>query len=379
MHGNVCTQKDEISMAKFIEKIRLLKGLLTGEKAYAGPFYVTVDVTRRCNLRCPGCRFHSSDLDMPGPGNQAVKDLPLTLFQKLCNELKSMDTHAIILIGEGEPFLYPQIFDCIDIAKSADLHVTLLTNGTLLNEKNIQALLDSQLDILKVSLWASSMEEYQQNYPGVNPEYFNKIVKGLNLIFQAKKDYKSSYPSVTLHHPITRQNYHDIDAMIDLAHRTGCNTLSFSPFKNRRGELSFHEIPQNEELNLRKTLDSKAKKLASMSINHNIEQTLLRYRIGEAVWKKIPCYIGWLHARIKVDGTVLPCNPCDLVMGNLHESSFKEIWNGSAYQKFRKKTITRKGLESHLQDCDCGFCCLLGDNVRMHRVYKWFSWLRRTN
>ena len=29
----------------------LLRGLLNGETAYAGPFAVTVDVTRRCNLR----------------------------------------------------------------------------------------------------------------------------------------------------------------------------------------------------------------------------------------------------------------------------------------------------------------------------------------
>jgi hypothetical protein len=47
------------------------------------------------------------------------------------------------------------------------------------------------------------------------------------------------------------------------------------------------------------------KRLNSLSMEHNIGETLLRYRIGEAVWNKLPCYVGWLHARIKVDGMVL--------------------------------------------------------------------------
>jgi radical SAM protein with 4Fe4S-binding SPASM domain len=115
------------------------------------------------------------------------------------------------------------------------------------------------------------------------------------------------------------------------------------------------------------------KHLDSLSIDHNVENVLLRYDIGEAVWEKIPCYIGWIWSRVKPDGTVVPCNTCDLVMGDLKEKRFRDIWNDSAYRAFRRKAMTREGLESMSEYCDCGFCCNVWDSARVHKFFKWFS------
>ena len=71
---------------------------------------------------------------------------------------------------------------------------------------------------------------------------------------------------------------------------------------------------------------------------------------------KTPRYIGWLHAYLKVDGTVLPCGDCDLVMGNLNDHSLQEIWNGPAFRAFRRQTLTRAGLRALDRQCDCAFC-----------------------
>ncbi|MBW1742047.1 MAG: radical SAM protein, partial [Deltaproteobacteria bacterium] len=166
-------------MGTLHEKITLLRGLLTGEIAHAGPFYITVDVTRRCNLRCEGCRYHSPAVDMPSPGNKEILDTSLNMFQDVCDELRTMGTRSMILIGEGEPFLHPHLFDLISAAKSVGLHVTLFTNGTMLDKASVKLLVDSRLDILKVSCWASSSDEYRRNYPGTNRGNFEKIVTGL--------------------------------------------------------------------------------------------------------------------------------------------------------------------------------------------------------
>jgi hypothetical protein len=47
--------------------------------------------------------------------------------------------------------------------------VTLITNGTFLEEASIRFLVNAQLDILKMSLGASSPEEYEQSYPQTDP------------------------------------------------------------------------------------------------------------------------------------------------------------------------------------------------------------------
>ena len=125
--------------------------------------------------------------------------------------------------------------------------------------------------------------------------------------------------------------------------------------------------------NLYLSLTKLGKRLDSLSLKHNIHQTLLCYTIGEAVWEKMPCYIAWYHTRIRVNGNVLPCQRCDLPMGNLNEKSFTDIWNGTVYRSFRKKTLTRKGLMSFSDHCDCRFCCYAGDNMKVHRLFKWIS------
>jgi len=358
-------------MATFIQKLKLLKGLCNGGLAYAGPFYVSIDITRRCNLQCPGCRYHTSGLKMPSPGDQSIPDISFDSVEKLCIELKKMGTHSVILLGEGEPFFHPRLLDIVSIAKKYKLHVTLLSNGTLLTETNIGSLIDFRLDILKVSLWASSLEEYIKIYPGSDPGNFNKIIDSLKLLSQIKVKRGSKFPAVTLHQPITLYNFQNIDTMLQLANSTGCSVLSFAPFKTRRGKMTSSALSQDQEHNVRLFLRGMRKECKSLSLGHNIDQILLRYRIGENVWEKLPCFIAWLHAHIKVDGTVFACNPCDTVLGNLNDKSFSEIWNDAPFRRFRGNTLTIKGLTDMTKHCDCGFCCHLEDNVRVHSLFKW--------
>jgi len=360
-------------MATFSQKVSLLRGLLTGDQAYAGPFYVTIDLTRRCNLKCLGCRYHSSLVNIPAPGDQAVLDIPFHLVGKLCDELAAMRTKSITLMGDGEPMLYPRLNDLISKCKTLGFHVTLITNGTLLDEASIHSLITSQLDLLKVSLWATSIEEYEKNYPGTSPEYFKKVVNGLKLLSMFKGEKKSKLPSVTLHQPINQHNFKKIIAMVDLAHQTGCHTISLSPLLSHRGELARYALSPEEEKSLSLSLLRIKKRLNSLGMKDNIDETLLRYRIGEAVWNKFPCYIGWLHAHIKTDGTVLPCSPWNKPLGHLEEGRFEKIWNGSGYSAFRRKTHTRDGLASITKECDCGFCCLVRDNIRVHRLFRFLT------
>lgn len=366
-------------MANIGEKIKLLKGLLGDQIAHTGPFYVTIDVTRRCNLNCTGCRYHSPELNMPSPGEQNNMDISLDMVKKLCDELEEMGTtRNIIFTGEGEPLIHPHIFDMIEVAKHKGFHISLFTNGTFLEESMINSLIDSRLDRLQVALWASTPKVYEQNYPGANPENFRKIINGLKRLARLKVEKRSNSPAVVLHHPINRINYRNIDAMFDLAHDTGCSSISFSPLKSRRGKLASYALSSEEEKCLRNALTLLKESLNSLSLKHNIDQTLLRYEIGEEVWGALPCYIGWLHARIKVNGVVLPCNPCDLPMGNLQEKKFSEIWNDLPYRSFRSNTRTREGLGLMDSHCDCGFCCHVEDNLRVHRLFRWFAPLKNS-
>jgi MoaA/NifB/PqqE/SkfB family radical SAM enzyme len=359
------------------EKWGLLRGLLSGETAYVGPFAVTVDVTRRCNLRCIGCQSHSPHLNPPAPREAAVDDLDAGMFADLCRELKAIGTGTLVFCGEGEPMLHPRLFDLIAMAKATGARVVLLTNGTLLDQARMQALVDSRLDVLRVSLWGSSAEEFENNYPGSNPEYLSRIGVRLHEFAAVKEARRSLLPRIALHLVINRHNCRKIASFVDLAIEARVNAVSSSPLRSGFGGLASIALSKEEERLVKDSLRQAERRLRSCGVDHNIGETIRRYDIGEEVRRKVSCYIAWIHPRIRVDGTVQPCAPCTCAMGSLREQSLREIWNGPGYRSFRKKALSPSSSSFIDENCDCSYCCHVIDNSRIHRLYKWLAPLAR--
>ena len=69
----------------------------------------------------------------------------------------------------------------------------------------------------------------------------------------------------------------------------------------------------------------------------------------------------------------MACGSCDLIMGNLNEQSFEEIWNGPRYREFRRVSSRPGGQVSLDGSCECANCCLVKDNLSVHRVYKYLA------
>jgi MoaA/NifB/PqqE/SkfB family radical SAM enzyme len=353
---------------KAFAALQFVRGVLTGDTACAGPFYVTVDVTRRCNLKCWGCRFHSGE-GKTAPDSLPLQDVPYDLVVRLCHELKAMGGSRLVLIGEGEPLMHPRLVDMISAAKDVGLEVFLITNGTLLDERVAPALVAAGLDKIQVSLWASSPEDYERNHPGTPAVMFDHVLRGVQFLWSQKSLQRKKRPRVILHQPINRYDFPNVRRFAELALATNCDGVSFSPLLTHRGKLGAQALTAAEELSFRRSLVQLRTWLRRQPLQHNIDEMLRRYESGSAVWEKYGCYIGWIDARVKPDGTVVPCNPCDLPMGNLHFNSLREIWNGAAYRAFRRKTLSREGLKELGTDCDCEFCCHLTANRRLHRVF----------
>jgi MoaA/NifB/PqqE/SkfB family radical SAM enzyme len=298
------------------------------------------------------------------------------MFAGLCRELQTMGTRRLVICGEGEPLLHPGLLDLIRLAKGARLDVALLTNGTLLDEEKVHGFIDSRLDLVRVSLWSSSPEEYAKNYPGTNPRWFEETLRGLALLGSIKNSRGSVLPRVTLHIVFDRFNWRQVDSFINLALEVRAGALSFSPLRTMSGRLRDLALSTEEEQELKDSLRRARKRLRRLGMGHNIGETISRYEIGETVPRRVPCYIAWTHPRIRVDGTVHPCGLCDWPMGHLREQSLREIWNGPSYRSFRRRLLAPEETEL-LERCDCSFCCHLPGNARIHRFYKWLAPLAR--
>jgi MoaA/NifB/PqqE/SkfB family radical SAM enzyme len=366
-------------MASLKQKLGLVRGLLHSTYAYNSPYYVDVDVTNRCNLTCVGCQYHGPEAHENYQDCNRKDDLSVPLFEDLCTDLQAIGTKTLVLQGQGEPFLHPEIFDIIEIAKSHGLRTTLLSNGTLLNEVNTQKLIESKLDVLKVSLWAATPEQYEQNYPGNSAANYQKVVDGIARLSSLKKQLNAKHLSILIFYVFNKKNYKSIPDMVQFVRSLPCDGLYFSPMAVLKGDSGLERLSQNEQEEANRLLLDARKTLRENALKENVLWALRRQDWNVPVWTRMPCYIAWFHCRIKVDGTVEPCGRCDAKMGygNLNQSRFRDIWNGDAVQAFRRRTATKEDLKQLSDQCRCHSCCFFWDMYQVHRVIKWIQPSRR--
>ena len=258
-------------MASLGYKLSLLRGLLSAERAFTGPFYVHIDITHRCNLKCICCRWHSPLIESRRD-KQIGRDISVAMFAELCDDLQALGTQEIYFVGTGEPMLHPEIFELIDTAKKKGFKLILYTNGLALDEVTLRKLIDLRLDVLRVSLWASSAEKFAQQVPQITPDKFNSIIAGMELLTGMKKDLEADLPFLELCQTITNENLVDLDETVALAQKTGCEKMCFSPLVDfAEDELSQFVPNAPDKLAVSATLKKIKTRLDGLSIIHNIE------------------------------------------------------------------------------------------------------------
>jgi radical SAM protein with 4Fe4S-binding SPASM domain len=77
------------------------------------------------------------------------------------------------------------------------------------------------------------------------------------------------------------------------------------------------------------------------------------YQKPSEAFGKSRCLVPWLEAEILPNGEVTPCSDRpDLIMGNVKNARFRDIWNNDQYQQFRR-AMREDGLFPYCSRC-CG-------------------------
>ena len=124
------------------------------------PEKVMVQTVSRCNAACRFCPYPTVSKDL----DQGVMEE--ALFRRLMDECAEHqdEVQSVMLYLMNEPLLDPNIADRINYAKKRNPQATvhILTNGSLLTDKRADALLDSGLDWIGISVHGFSEEAYKE-------------------------------------------------------------------------------------------------------------------------------------------------------------------------------------------------------------------------
>ena len=184
------------------------------------------NLIRRCNLTCKHCYSISADRDFPG-------ELSTPEVYRVMDDLRAFGVPVLILSG-GEPLLRDDIFDISQRAKHMGFYVGLSTNGTLIDESNIDAIDEVGYDYVGVSI--DGIRETHDRFRR-REGAFDASLRGIRLC-------RGRGMKVGLRFTMTQDNASELPSLISLMDEEGIDKFYLSHLnyagrgnRNRRSDV----------------------------------------------------------------------------------------------------------------------------------------------
>jgi MoaA/NifB/PqqE/SkfB family radical SAM enzyme len=317
------------------------------------PRELYVEVTNRCNSRCQTC-IRTFELLEP------LRDLTLAEFQAIVDQFPVIE--RVVLHGIGEPLLNTELVAMIRYVKDQHPHAVVLfnSNAVLLDEDWQRALIGAGLDEFRVSLDAATAATYAR-IRGIDA--FDTVIENLRRF--ASMD-GAERPRLSFWLTVMRENLRELPALVNLAAEIGVSEvyvqrLVLIHHGLAQAEQSLYgQLRTQEEAALAEAAKrARAHRLAFRASGLTSPQESLRGRNNgdrpfdpaqDKPWSV--CFRLWMTTYIMANGNILLCcispfsttDYSSLVLGNVFQIPFAQIWNDAKYIERRAALHTAQPL-----------------------------------
>ena len=316
-----------------------------GSIATQDPVCLYLEVSNQCNLACKTCPITYGKVEDPAA-------LSLQQVQSLVSQFPTVT--QVVLHGIGEPLLNRELAEIILWLKKRGIYVLFNTNGTLLNKRWREALVQSGLDEIRLSLDAATPETFA--HVRGNP-LFDVIIRNIKALMALKAERGSATPEVSLWLTGLRETLDELLDFIRLAHsleidRVYLQRLVYWNSENNdqlaRPEQSLFKSRQREEESILESAEELARQLAVRfeASGATTPKASLSKNGQEQPWSA--CMRPWTLMYITARGSAFPCciapfsteHLGQLSLGNAFTQNLASIWNGQRYQEFRRRLLS---------------------------------------
>lgn len=333
---------------RFRKAISVLHGAIKADNLASNqmPARLQIEVTDKCNYNCIMCNREN----LKKTRKRLVNTIEYETFERVVNEV---NPYYVALNGLGEPFLNRDIFKIISLCREHSSRTFIPTDLGVIDDKMFDQLISNPPDILTVSMHGAVKQTYEAITLSHSYEkfvfYFERLLSemGRNRLrilcaLQAKnlREYAEFYECL---------------AMWGMLEKF-CLVPMFD-FQIQMPE-EYRVIPtEAEKRQTSGDLDRLIQNCGSEQKRRFLQKwkkTVLEIRSFDSIHETGPCLVPWSETYITAKGDVLPC--CYLTsevhkMGNIHSSSFQEIWNGGKYQAFRSELRENRGNLAGCKNC----------------------------
>lgn len=258
------------------------------------PTRILLEVTTACNLECQMCPREIIT-------RNKSEHLSLEVCKRVILEADSYGIEGLWLYHIGEPFLHPQFTQILEYASTLNKlgQKWLSTNGYYLNDNNINAILNSKLDYLNISINAFSGETHKNV---VKKDGFDLVLKQYTKLIEEKRKRGVTKPFIRVQLVEQEATKHEVDAFIN-RHYLDADIVSINMLEHLT--VSGNDFGEHQR--------KRGKRGHCKRISR-----------GDCI--------------VCSNGVIIPCDEaCDgtediigkLYLGNIHENSLHEVWKNT--------------------------------------------------
>jgi Radical SAM superfamily/Iron-sulfur cluster-binding domain len=285
---------------------RVLKDIVPLDR----PLQLVIDSTNACNFKCEFCPTGNPEL-IKGI-ERPFGNMPLSLFEKIidgCGQFPA-PLDRIDFGKDGEPMLNKKLPDMIRYAKRSGMvnAVNMSTNAALLSESRVDALLDSGIDMIKISVEAVDEEGYRR-IARVDFDY-QELLQRVAYLYKHRGNCKvyAKIIDFGLTEAETQKFFADFNAISDfitMDKASGWTMTAVKDFTLGSNPAGYLDLPKFEVKNVCPL------PFFSLSINFNGQVSI--------------CCVDWTMAT---------------TVGDLSKESLYDLWHGDRLYEFRKMHLT---------------------------------------
>lgn len=324
------------------------------------PRYIGIKLTNACNLRCKHCyQWNESGYHRFMQEQKQKAELPLEVIKQILDETEQ--EKARLYLWGGEPLVYSRLTELLELLRKYKREVAICTNA-LWVERYLDDLV--KLDKLELLIGLEGPETIHDSIRGNGT--FRRAINNINALV-AKKREGSFAGKISVHTMISDGirnelfNYlcflesigvemvivcfpwyiaDDCKTQMDEYYHSKCR---FLPTYSETGRHSWYSFNYNfGEQYIGDLLEQ------FTQINNKTWNMIIRYQpdlavneidnfiLGKEITSKRKCLAVSERTEINPDGTVSACKYFDeFVMGDLKNTSLKEVWHSEPYRIFR--------------------------------------------
>jgi radical SAM protein with 4Fe4S-binding SPASM domain len=322
------------------------------------PYEVIIHPCSYCNLRCKWCigadisrkkkktekvfQRLPSVLEDPKKMERLIRNL-LSYEKKTVEEKNERKIEKIYKIEKfsfsglvGEPLLAKEaIIGAIDILTEKKKRVGIYTNGTLIDDELIEALI--KISYINISIDAGSSSTYSklkyQSNKKVGEKLFENLLSNIKKLVRKRNASSESNLEINASYVLYPNNYKEIYKTAKLLKQIGIENLKIKQDNSGHNLLSRKQMVEANRLldKVNFLVDNKFNFIRIHILNSSSEMK----RTAEK------CRITDLMGAVGSDGKVYPCNyhprHSGFSYGNAIENKFQEIWEGEKRRKIKER------------------------------------------